>query len=90
MLLGVWVLVLPFLGFPGGWLKTMSIITGLVVIAVAYRMKPANLPIKAASDKPYVEHKAEQKAAEPAAPPVADKDPGVHNSLANPDISGSI
>jgi len=39
-ILGVWVIVFLFLGFPVGWDTWISVITGLLIILVAYRKKP--------------------------------------------------
>lgn len=33
--LGVWLLILPFLGFPGSWKERLVALTGLAVIGVA-------------------------------------------------------
>ena len=35
-IIGIWVAVLPFLGFPSSWRKVMFVITGLAVMYVAY------------------------------------------------------
>lgn len=35
-LLGLWVIILPFLGFPNSWRKALFIITGIAVIYLAY------------------------------------------------------
>lgn len=34
--IGVWVAVLPFLGFPTSWKKALSVLTGLAIVVVAY------------------------------------------------------
>lgn len=36
ILLGVWVAVFLFLGFPTGWSKWIAVATGLVIVLVAY------------------------------------------------------
>jgi hypothetical protein len=36
-LLGVWVMVFLFLGFPAPWDKGVAIASGLLIIAIAYR-----------------------------------------------------
>ncbi len=35
MILGVWIMVLPFLGFPNTWRKILFILTGIILIALA-------------------------------------------------------
>ncbi len=35
-IIGFWVLILPFLGFPTSWRKTLYLITGIVIIYLAY------------------------------------------------------
>ncbi len=39
VLIGVWVIVYPFLGVPSSWFKIIGLLTGLVVIAFAYRIR---------------------------------------------------
>lgn len=34
--IGVWVAVLPFLGFPNSWREVLFLITGLILICLAY------------------------------------------------------
>ena len=38
-LLGIWVAILPFLGFPNFWRKMLFIITGLLLVYVSYTLK---------------------------------------------------
>lgn len=35
-ILAIWIMVLPFLGFPESWIKIFFIITGLAIIYLAY------------------------------------------------------
>jgi len=35
-LLGVWVMILPYLGFPSNWRKVLFLITGLAIVYLAY------------------------------------------------------
>ena len=35
-LIGLWVIILPFLGFPNSWRNILFIITGLAIIYLAY------------------------------------------------------
>jgi heme O synthase-like polyprenyltransferase len=36
LILGIWVMILPFLGFPNTWKQIMSTITGIALIYLAY------------------------------------------------------
>lgn len=35
-ILGIWIIFLPFLGFPNSWRKILFLLTGLCVIYLAY------------------------------------------------------
>ena len=35
-LIGLWVVILPFLGFPNSWREVFFVITGLAIIYLAY------------------------------------------------------
>jgi hypothetical protein len=39
IIIGVWVMIFLFLGFPSSWEKVLAILTGLLVIFLAYRIK---------------------------------------------------
>jgi cytoskeletal protein RodZ len=39
VIIGVWVMIFLFLGFPSSWEKVFAILTGLLVIFMAYRIK---------------------------------------------------
>lgn len=36
--MGVWVMIFLFLGFPIGWHRIILIVTGLIIIAIAYNL----------------------------------------------------
>lgn len=38
--LGAWVIVLLFLGFPSMWNRVIAIVTGLIIITIAYNLPP--------------------------------------------------
>lgn len=38
-ILGIWVMILPFLGFPRVWKNTLFVITGLGLIYLAYLLR---------------------------------------------------
>jgi hypothetical protein len=46
MLLGVWVIVFLFLGFPPFWDKIFALITGLAIIAVTIQLRPEQPIVK--------------------------------------------
>lgn len=35
-IIGLWVIILPFLGFPNNWRKILFILTGLAIMYLAY------------------------------------------------------
>jgi hypothetical protein len=57
MILGAWIVVLPFLGFPSAWIKFLFVVTGLVIIGIAYSIK-VNVKREPGSNMPFVEHKS--------------------------------
>ncbi|MCU0660361.1 MAG: hypothetical protein MUD00_01990 [Candidatus Pacebacteria bacterium] len=34
--LGIWVAILPFLGFPAAWKRVLAVISGIVIAYIAY------------------------------------------------------
>lgn len=67
IILGVWVIVYLFLGFPPEYDKTFSLIVGILIIIIAVKSKPS-VPQVPTDRMPYVEHKSIAKA--PAPTPV--------------------
>jgi len=77
MLLGVAVIFLPFLGFPSSWDNIISIVLGLLIIVVSYKLIPSvkssksviqpvtnSVPQKestVSTDLPFVDHKSDQE-----------------------------
>jgi hypothetical protein len=51
-LLGFWVIIFLFLGFPIAWDKWIAIVTGVLVILVAYRKTP---PPKSSPNAAFVQ-----------------------------------
>ena len=39
-IIGVWVMIFVFLGVPSSWHKVIAIITGIIIIAIAYNISP--------------------------------------------------
>ncbi len=57
MILGVLVSIIQFLGFTDAWSKYLTLILGIVIVGVAYKMaKNANVVDTKAL--PYIEHKS--------------------------------
>lgn len=59
MLLALWIILLPFLGFKSTWDKNILIITGLIILILSMRLNQANNRLGKSSDKNAPE-KAEQ------------------------------
>ena len=60
ILLGVWVAIFLFLGFPQGWQKILAIVTGLYLVVLAYSLssdKPKVTDLRA----PFIEHKTTEE-----------------------------
>jgi len=51
-LLGFWVIIFLYLGFPTGWDKWIAIITGVLIILVAYKKTPKQ---KSFADSSFVQ-----------------------------------
>lgn len=74
IILGVWVMILFYAGFPPAIRGVLAIITGLTIIIVAYSMHSGSASDQLDEAKPYVEHKAPQEA---EVSPVPQSDPVV-------------
>ena len=72
MVFGVWLAILPFLGFPLDWEKALACLSGLLIVFLAYRLRPEAVTKSDPADMSYSEHKSD--------PPV------VINGPANPPI----
>ena len=59
MIFGVWLAILPFLGFPLDWEKALACLSGLLIVILAYRLKPVNADKNDPAAMPYAEHKSE-------------------------------
>ena len=78
MLLGVWVMILGSqLGVPGFWKSALAVVTGLIIIFIAYKLRPdgsSRPPVP----KSYIErHKEPRVESAPAPAPVAPVPPAV-------------
>lgn len=52
ILIGVAVIVVPFLGFPGGIAKVLYVLCGLLIVGIAYSMAPKVKAVEPA-DAPF-------------------------------------
>ncbi len=59
MILGVWMMVLSSLGFPADIKQILAIVTGVLIVIVAYRLKPDSAAHASGSSVPYIEHRNE-------------------------------
>jgi hypothetical protein len=53
--IGVWVAVLPFLGFPTSWKKILSIVTGLAIVVISYLYLRKRAVVKTKTEQTFVE-----------------------------------
>ena len=56
VILGIWVMAFLFLGFPSAWDKVFALLSGLIILVVAFKTERRQRPSSAANI-PYVEHK---------------------------------
>jgi Ca2+/Na+ antiporter len=60
ILLGVWVMILFYTGFPDFWKWILAIITGLYIIFISYSLK-SEVRKEADEALPFIEHKSTNK-----------------------------
>jgi len=75
ILLGIWVMIFLFLGFPSAWDKAFALIAGALIAIISYRGMPAGKTQSA--DMPFIEHKAPAARPLPAFVPTASTTPVV-------------
>ncbi len=59
IIIGFWILILPFLGFPNSWRNFLYVITGLVVMYLGYLFYievKASIPKEENEFKPFVDN----------------------------------
>jgi hypothetical protein len=56
--LGIWVAILPFLGFPGSWKRTLALISGAVIAYIGYLLNKEKMALHGKHDPhaAYVEN----------------------------------
>jgi len=60
ILLGVWNIVFLFLGFPAGWNKVLAIVSGTLIVIIAYGVYNDRSKKKITSEHhPYTDHRSE-------------------------------
>jgi hypothetical protein len=60
MLVSLIVAVIQFLGFPTAWDKFFTLVGGIIILGIAYRMGPKVKSNSTAQSLPYVEYKREE------------------------------
>jgi hypothetical protein len=61
LVLGVWLAILPYLGFPYSWKDIMTTLSGLSIIYFSYTLYKSNRPKKAENEQPIFENFSENK-----------------------------
>ena len=56
-ILGVWVMIFLFLGFPSAWHKPVALISGLIIIAISYNIPQEHKKDSVVQDSTFVESK---------------------------------
>lgn len=57
--MGIWVAILPYLGFPNSWRKFLFVLTGLALIYLAflfYKQVKERMPKDTGSMQPFVDN----------------------------------
>jgi hypothetical protein len=63
ILLGLWVIIFPFLGFPFFWDRVIAVATGLLIVGCVYSLRKKNPSSTSSVEQvqdvhaPYVEHR---------------------------------
>ncbi len=58
ILIGIWIIVLPFLGFPGNWQRILFVITGVYLLALSYSLRLEGAQTNS-DEISFVDHKNE-------------------------------
>ncbi len=92
IILGVWVMVFLFLGFPPEWDKIFGLVVGVLIIIIAFKFKPPAKPV-ASERVTYTEHKSPkpsgQKVSTSESMNTADTAPALTSSGTTSTISSS-
>ncbi len=55
-ILGVWVIVFLFVGIPSNWHEIISIVTGIIIIAISYNLPHERIVNKNSSSSIFTEN----------------------------------
>jgi hypothetical protein len=62
MALGLWIIIVPYLGIPGGWKSTIFLISGIIIVLVGFFLRTEALSRqngnRASRHQPFVENVA--------------------------------
>ncbi|MEK7095384.1 MAG: hypothetical protein AAB917_01875 [Patescibacteria group bacterium] len=57
-IIGIWVMAFLFLGLPSFWHKILAVISGVIIIVIAYRLDSSKGKIETIKeDQPFVDNK---------------------------------
>ena len=56
-LLGAWIMIFLFLGFPSDWHKVIAVVSGLIIILIAYNLPASTRVPSGSSAESFVENK---------------------------------
>lgn len=86
IILGVWIMVFLFLGFPSAWDKVFALVTGFLLCLVAFKLERSPRG-GTKMQVPFVEHKHGNVAATSTAPSVPS--PGAPVPIINSDTTAT-
>jgi len=91
VIIGIWVMAILFLGFPSSWDKVLALVTGFIIICIAYSIRSEKRSASS-SQVPYAEHRSVPASASEAVhspiPPRTSADP--YQQPAANDAGGTI
>lgn len=58
ILLGIWVMIFTFLGFPPAWKQVFAVASGALIVTIAIASRPKERTISEKKQVPFVEHRA--------------------------------
>ncbi|MCX6718955.1 MAG: hypothetical protein NTZ38_01085 [Candidatus Taylorbacteria bacterium] len=64
MLLGLLIIIVPFMGFPSSWDSVILFISGLAIIAIAYSLAPKTSIGNKDKDLPFTENRNDSNSSE--------------------------
>lgn len=75
IVLGIWVVVVPYLGVPSSWRTVLLVLSGLTIAVIGFLLRNESLAHTGTSAQPR--HRTEDSFVEsaPAAPPLPEQEP---------------